>query len=78
MGGENGYDRMSGDEETGEEKLAETSGGQKRSRHEFEVDSDDGHYESGEMPINGNGKDTVCLPFIKKNERNYFLLGSNK
>ncbi|CAF0959266.1 unnamed protein product [Adineta steineri] len=58
MNAENGYDRMSGDEELGEEKLAQTSGGQKRSRHEFEVDSDDGQYESGEMPINGNGKDT--------------------
>ena len=57
MGGENGYDRMSGDEELGEEKLAQTSNGQKRSRHEFEVDSDDGQYESGEMP--GNGKDAV-------------------
>jgi hypothetical protein len=61
MGGENGYDRMSGDEELGEEKLAQTSGGQKRSRHEFEVDSDDGHYESGEMPMNnGHRKDSVC------------------
>ncbi|CAF0902907.1 unnamed protein product [Adineta steineri] len=58
LNAENGYDRMSGDEELGEEKLAQTSGGQKRSRHEFEVDSDDGQYESGEMPINGNGKDT--------------------
>ncbi|CAF1040547.1 unnamed protein product [Rotaria sordida] len=50
MSGENGYDRISGDEELGEEKLTKTSGGQKRSRLEFEVDSDDGHYESGEMP----------------------------
>lgn len=57
MAGENGYDRMSGDEELGEEKLAQTSNGQKRSRHEFEVDSDDGQYESGEMPT--NGKDAV-------------------
>ncbi|CAF4623121.1 unnamed protein product [Rotaria socialis] len=57
MGGENGFDRMSGDEEMGEEKLAQTSGGQKRSRHDFEVDSDEGHYESGEMPRNPNGKD---------------------
>jgi hypothetical protein len=60
MGTENGFDRMSGDEEIGEEKLAQTSGGQKRSRHEFEVDSDDGHYESGEMPMNGHEKDAVC------------------
>jgi hypothetical protein len=59
MAGENGYDRMSGDEELGEEKLAQTSNGQKRSRHEFELDSDDGQYESGEMPTNGNGKDAV-------------------
>ena len=58
MAGENGYDRMSGDEELGEEKLTQISNGQKRSRHEFEVDSDDGQYESGEMPT--NGKD-VCL-----------------
>lgn len=57
LAGENGYDRMSGDEELGEEKLAQTSNGQKRSRHEFEVDSDDGQYESGEMPT--NGKDAV-------------------
>jgi hypothetical protein len=59
MGSENGFDRMSGDDELGEEKLAQTSNGQKRSRHEFEVDSDDGQYESGEMPTNGNGKDAV-------------------
>ncbi|CAF0997001.1 unnamed protein product [Adineta ricciae] len=58
MGGENGFDRMSGDDELGEEKLAQTSGGHKRSRHQFEVDSDDEHYETGEMPLNGNGKDT--------------------
>ncbi|UJR08573.1 hypothetical protein I4U23_012832 [Adineta vaga] len=58
MGAENGFDRMSGDDELGEEKLAQTSGGHKRPRHEFEVDSDDEHYESGEMPMNGNGKDT--------------------
>ena len=57
MGGENGFDRMSGDEELGEEKLAHSSNGQKRSRHDFELDSDDGQYESGEMPT--NGKDTV-------------------
>jgi len=57
MAGENGYDRMSGDEELGEEKIAQTSNGQKRSRHEFELDSDDGQYETGEMPTNGNGKD---------------------
>ena len=43
---------MSGDEELGEEKvIAQTSNGQKRSRHEFEVDSDDEHYENGEMPL---------------------------
>jgi hypothetical protein len=59
MNGENGYDRMSGDEELGEEKLAQTSNGQKRSRNDFELDSDDGQYESGEMPTNGNGKDVV-------------------
>ena len=59
MAGENGYDRMSGDEELGEEKLAQASNGQKRSRHEFEVDSDDGQYESGEMPNHENGKDAV-------------------
>ncbi|CAF5137029.1 unnamed protein product, partial [Rotaria magnacalcarata] len=59
MGGENGFDRMSGDEEMGEEKLAQTSGGQKRPRHDFEGDSDEGHYESGEMPRNANGKDMV-------------------
>ncbi|CAF4714388.1 unnamed protein product [Rotaria sp. Silwood1] len=58
MSGENGYDRISGDEEIGEEKLAQTSGGQKRLRHEFEVDSDEGHYESGEMPRTTNGKET--------------------
>lgn len=63
MNGENGFDRMSGDEEVGEEKLAQTSGGQKRSRHDFEVDSDDGHFESGEMPRNINGKDNVCIHF---------------
>ncbi|CAF4103084.1 unnamed protein product [Rotaria socialis] len=40
MTGENGYDRMSGDEELGEEKLAQTSNGQKRSRHEFELLAD--------------------------------------
>ncbi|CAF3625673.1 unnamed protein product [Adineta steineri] len=57
MTGENGYDRMSGDDELGEEKLAQTSNGQKRSRHEFEVDSDDGQYESGEMPTNGKDND---------------------
>lgn len=58
MSGENGYDRMSGDEELGEEKvIAQTSNGQKRSRHEFEVDSDDEHYENGEMPSNGNDKE---------------------
>jgi hypothetical protein len=51
MGGENGYDRMSGDEEIGEERSAQTSGGQKRPRHEFEVDSSDGQYESGELLI---------------------------
>ena len=67
MSGENGYDRMSGDEELGEEKLAQTSNGQKRPRHEFELDSDDGQYESGEMPTNGNGKDTV---------KSFFLLNS--
>lgn len=40
-----------GDEELGENR-------QKRSRHEFEVDSDDGHFESGEMQItNVHGKD---------------------
>ncbi len=61
MGGENGYDRMSGDEELGEERSAQPSGGQKRPRHEFEVDSNDGHYESGEMPMNGHRKDTVSL-----------------
>lgn len=55
---------MSGDEELGEEKLAQTSNGQKRSRHEFEVDSDDGQYESGEMPSNENGKDAVCSHLI--------------
>ncbi len=59
LAGENGYDRMSGDEELGEEKLAQTSNGQKRPRHEFELDSDDGQYESGEMPTNGDGKDAV-------------------
>jgi hypothetical protein len=64
MGSENGFDRMSGDEELGEEKLAQTSNGQKRSRHEFEVDSDDGQYESGEMPTNGNGKDAVNYLFL--------------
>ncbi|CAF2658512.1 unnamed protein product [Rotaria sp. Silwood2] len=58
MSGENGFDRTSGDEEIGEEKLAQTSGGQKRSRHDFEVDSDEGHYESGEMPRPTNGKET--------------------
>jgi hypothetical protein len=63
MGSENGFDRMSGDDELGEEKLAQTSNGQKRSRHEFEVDSDDGQYESGEMPTNGNGKDAVNYLF---------------
>jgi hypothetical protein len=62
MGGENGYDRMSGDDEIGEEKFAQTSNGQKRSRHEFEVDSDDGQYESGEMPT--NGKDVVSSFFL--------------
>lgn len=56
--GENGcYDRMSGDEEAAEEKSAQTSGGQKRSRHEFEVDSEDDHYESAEMGTNGNDKE---------------------
>ena len=60
LSGENGYDRMSGDEELGEEKvIAQTSNGQKRSRHEFEVDSDDEHYENGEMPLNGNDKEAV-------------------
>ena len=62
MGGENGFDRMSGDEELGEEKLAHSSNGQKRSRHEFELDSDDGQYESGEMPT--NGKDTVRSRYL--------------
>ncbi len=61
LGVENGYDRLSGDEELGEERLiAQTSAGQKRARHEFEVDSDDGHYETGEMPMNGRRKDSVC------------------
>jgi hypothetical protein len=59
LGVENGYDRLSGDEELGEERLiAQTSAGQKRARHEFEVDSDDGHYETGEMPMNGRRKDS--------------------
>lgn len=64
LAGENGFDRMSGDEEIDEEKLAQTSGGQKRSRHEFEVDSDDGNFESGEMPRNHNGNDLVRT-FVK-------------
>ena len=59
LAGENGFDRMSGDEEMGEEKFAQTSNGQKRSRHEFEVDSDDGHYDSGDMNGQSNGKDAV-------------------
>lgn len=69
LSGENGYDRMSGDDELGEEKvIAQTSNGQKRSRHEFEVDSDDEHYENGEMPLNGNDKEAVScsapVPFV--------------
>lgn len=65
---------MSGDEELGEEKLAQTSNGQKRSRHEFEVDSDDGQYESGEMPSNGNGKDAVSYQIDFLFENNIFSL----
>ena len=64
LAGENGFDRMSGDEELGEEKFAQTSNGQKRSRLEFEVDSDDGHYESAEMNGQTNGKDLVCRLFL--------------
>lgn len=71
MGGENGFDRMSGDEELGEEKLAQTSNGQKRPRHEFEVDSDDGQYETGEMPP--NGKDVVSF-FIEDKRNTFFSL----
>lgn len=60
MSGENAYDRMSGDEELGEEKhLAQTSSGQKRSRHEFEVESDEEHEENHPTQPNGNGKETV-------------------
>ncbi len=63
LGVENGYDRLSGDEELGEKRLAAQTSvpGQKRARHEFEVDSDDEHYETGEMPMNGHGKDSVCI-----------------
>ena len=64
LAGENGFDRMSGDEELGEEKFAQTSNGQKRSRHEFEVDSDDGNYETNDMNGHTNGKDAVSFSLI--------------
>ena len=53
-----------GDDELAENRLASSH---KRSRHEFEGDSDDGHFESGEMQItNVRGKDLVNRILILK------------
>jgi hypothetical protein len=62
--GENGCDRMSGDEEQGDEKLVQSSNGQKRLRDEFELESDDGQCESGNMANNGHDKDQVRISFL--------------
>ena len=61
---ENAYDRLSGDDERSNERLTKMSSGRKRSRHSFEVDSDEEHYETGEMPRNTDEKESVCLSFI--------------
>ena len=58
--GENGYDRSPGEEELGEERLvSQTSNGHKRARLEFELDSPEDHYESGELSMNGHAKEPV-------------------